>query len=81
MVKKIFNWIAESNRWKHLLLGVAIGAVANDAYCAFLTGACTAGAMEVKDKRLGGKFDWIDFGLTMAGVVVGHLIRFVVWEM
>lgn len=79
MVKNFLNWMAASNRWKHLLLGLVIGLVADDAYCASLSGVCTAGAMELKDMQWGGKFDWIDFSLTMVGDFVGHLTRFLLW--
>ena len=37
-------------------------------------------ALELKDELWGGKWDWIDFGCTVAGVVVGRLIRWAVWQ-
>ena len=79
MFKRIINWFKLSNRWKHLLLGYAIGAVSDDNYCASLAGVCAAGCMEVKDKMWGGQFDWIDFGITLAGVVVGRLTHVLLW--
>lgn len=53
----------------------AFGLGADDTYCALYAGAGVAGALELKDKLYGGKWDWVDFGCTMAGVVVGRLIR------
>ena len=38
----------------------------------------TAGALEYKDKAYGGNWDWIDFGLTVAGTCVGQLVRTIV---
>ena len=35
----------------------------------------TAGALEYKDKVHGGRWDWIDFGLTVAGAMIGQLIE------
>nr|DAI43735.1 MAG TPA: putative periplasmic lipoprotein [Caudoviricetes sp.] len=37
-------------------------------------GVLTAGALEYKDKAYGSKWDWIDFGLTVAGAILGWLI-------
>lgn len=82
MLEKNIKCMVQSNRWKYLLLsiGIVIGTVADDAYCAFLACTCTAGATGVK-QEWGGKPDWIDFGITLSGVVVGHLIRILLWRM
>lgn len=74
-MKKIWEWLKTSNRWKHLVGGTIIGLGANSVYCAAYAGIGVAAALELKDKLWGGKWDWIDFGLTVAGVIVGHLIR------
>ena len=34
------------------------------------------GALEFKDKAYSGKWDWIDWGCTVAGVIVGYGIRY-----
>lgn len=73
-MKKIINWFKESNRWKHLTGGIALGLIANGWYCAIYAATATAAAMEYKDKAYGGKWDWIDLGLTVAGACVGRLI-------
>lgn len=73
-MKKILEWFKTSNRWKHLVGGVAIGLGANSSYCALYAGLLTASALEFKDKSWGGKWDWMDFGLTVAGVIIGRLI-------
>lgn len=74
-MKKIWNWLKESNRTKHLLGGMLIGAGANDWYCAMYAGAGVAGALELKDKLWGGKPDWIDFVLTVVGTAAGYGLR------
>ena len=65
------NWFKQSNRWKHLLYGFLVALIAGFA---FTCGA--AAGMEFKDKQAGGKWDWIDFGLTVAGALVGAAIRY-----
>lgn len=67
--------VKSSNRGRHIVGGFLIGLGADDTYCALYAGAGVAGALELKDKLWGGKWDWVDFGCTMAGVVVGRLIR------
>lgn len=74
-MKKIIAWLKVSNRWKHLAGGVAIGIGANTAYCAAYAGIGVAAAMELKDRQWGGKWDWIDLSLTVAGVAIGYGVR------
>lgn len=74
-IKRILRWIKESNRWKHLAGGVVIGLGANSCYCAAYAGVGVATTLELKDKQWGGKWDWTDFCLTIAGVGVGYFIR------
>lgn len=78
-MKKILAWLGESNRSKHIVGGMVIGLGADSTYCAAYAGAGVAGALELKDKLWGGECDWVDFGCTMAGAVVGRLIRMTVW--
>lgn len=67
----LINWFKRSNRWKHLLYGFLVALIAGFA---FTCGA--AAGMEFKDRAWGGKWDWIDFGLTVAGALVGAAIRY-----
>lgn len=64
------NWFKQSNRWKHLLYGFLVAVIAGLNF----TLGCAAG-MEFKDRLHGGKWDWIDFGLTIAGGLAGSAIR------
>lgn len=69
-MKKIINWLLESNRWKHLCGGFVLGV--------FLTVLCSlgcAGGMEYKDKAWGGRWDWVDFALTVAGGLLGQAVQ------
>lgn len=79
-MKKIIRWLGASNRYKHFVGGVVIGLGADSTYCAAYAGVGVAAALELKDELWGGKWDWIDFGCTVAGVVVGRLTRWAVWQ-
>lgn len=74
-MKKVIDWLAKSNHWKHLAGGVLIGFGADGWYCAAYAGVGVAAALELKDRLWGGKWDWSDFALTVGGVIVGRLIR------
>lgn len=74
-MKKIIDWFKKSNRWKHFVGGMLIGAAGNDWYCAVYAGFGVGAAMEFKDRQWGGSWDWIDLCLTGAGSMVGHGIR------
>ncbi len=73
-MKRIIEWLKASNRWKHLLGGFIIGLFSFGWFTALYSGVLTAGALEYKDKSHGGQWDWIDFGLTVAGTCLGCLI-------
>lgn len=66
----LINWFKQSNRWKHLLYGFLVSIIAGLNF----TLGCAAG-MEFKDRAWGGKWDWIDFGLTVAGGLAGFALR------
>ena len=77
-MRKLFKWLKESNRYKHLLGGIAIGAFANSLYCAAYAGIGVATALELKDKMWGGKFDFVDLSLTLSGVAIGYGVRIMI---
>lgn len=68
--KNKMNWFLDSNRYKHFLFAIPIGLV--------LTILCALGVaagMEFKDKQWGGQWDWVDFGCTVLGGLVGQAIQ------
>lgn len=75
-MRKVIEWLKASNRWKHLVGGAVIGAAMFNVIDAVMACAAVGGALEFKDKAWGGKWDWIDFGLTLAGGVVAGLVRY-----
>lgn len=74
-MKKIIEWLKESHRWQHILIGLLVGFGANSLYCALYVGLGISITSELKDKLWGGEWDWIDFALTMTGVAIGYAIR------
>lgn len=79
-MKRIIEWLSASNRWKHLVGGLLIGLGSDNWYCALYAGTGVAAALELKDRLWGGKWDWIDLSLTVAGAVVGRLIGIPLWR-
>lgn len=73
-MKKILTWLKQSNRYKHLIGGLIIGAFADSDYCAAYAGVGVAASLELKDKLWGGKWDWTDFSITVFGVLTSCLI-------
>lgn len=72
-MKKLWSWISESNRLKHLLYAITIGLV--------FTILCVLGVasgMEFKDRQWGGKWDWLDWLATMLGGVIGQALQIII---
>lgn len=65
-----------SNRPLHFGGGFLIGFASDGWYCAALSGVGVASALEFKDKQWGGKWDWIDWAMTVAGVALGYTLRY-----
>ena len=63
-------WFTESNRHKHFLYAIPCAIVGTILFVAGL-----ATGMEFKDKQHGGKWDWIDWSMTMAGGLIGQAIQ------
>lgn len=71
--QKIGDWWKASNRWKHFLFAIPLGAVCG---APFTTGVGLG--MEIKDHLYGGKADFVDFLLTAVGGAIGHGVMLVV---
>jgi hypothetical protein len=73
------SWITDSHRWQHLVGGIVIGLLSIGCwYTALLAGVGIASALEFKDKSWGGRWDWIDWIMTIAGVAGGFGIVFTI---
>ena len=73
-MKRILEWFKASNRWKHLTYAIPVGFI--DLGLAI----GVASGMEFKDKQCGGKWDWIDWILTVLGGSIGFLIKFLAFN-
>lgn len=65
--EKVLQWWKASNRWKHFLFAIPLGAVCG---APFTTGVGLG--MEVKDHLYSNRADFVDFLLTAVGGVIGH---------
>lgn len=70
--QKIADWWKASNRWKHFLFAIPLGAICG---AHFTTGVGLG--MEVKDHLYGNKADFVDFLLTAVGGAIGHGVMLV----
>ena len=67
------KWLLKSNRLKHLLYAIPIGFI--------FTILCVLGvatSLEYKDILYGGKWDWIDWLLTITGGIIGQAIQLLI---
>ena len=83
--KKIFSWLGESNRLKHLICGFIIS-----LSCGLDAGLVAGLAVEYKDWAYQGYskglnpfqkesgWDWLDVAATSLGAVLGSLVRLLV---
>ena len=65
--EKVLQWWKASNRWKHFLFAIPLGAVCG---AHFTTGVGLG--MEIKDHLYGNRADFVDFLLTAVGGAIGH---------
>lgn len=73
-MKKILEFLKESNHWKHLLGGFIVGMGAASPYAAAYSAIVAASCLELKDYLYGNKFDFIDWALTFAGGAMAALV-------
>ena len=66
LFRRALDWWKASNRWKHFLYAVPVGAIAGWEFTVGL-----ALGMEFKDKLWGGKPDFIDYLLACLGGLIG----------
>ena len=79
-MKKIIQWIKESNHYKHI---ICVGIVVIIAYIIqllncpieIIVGGAVAVSLEYKDYAHGGKFDWQDIIASMIGAIIVLIIK------
>ena len=78
MINKVINWFKESNRYLHAIGGILILIISillgyiipKEIICVIVA----AGCLELKDKLKGGKWDWIDFIITIIPAIIIYII-------
>lgn len=85
-MKNFMSWIKESNRPKHLAVGLLIGLLFG-----FVTAVVAGASVEYKDwKHAGAKggrfgylkgngFDYLDLAATSLGGLIGGAIHYILW--
>ena len=73
-MNKIFSFFAASNRYKHLIGGFIVAALAGSLYAAIYAAAVAASCLELKDRLYGNSWDWIDWLCTLLGGIVAPIV-------
>ena len=73
-MKKLLDFLKESNHYKHLIGGFVISILSLSAFNAIYSAIVAASCLELKDKLHGGKWDWIDWLLTVLGGAISYVI-------
>lgn len=77
-MNKILSFLGQSNRYKHLAGGFIVGLLALTPYAATYAAVIAASCLELKDKLRGGRWDWVDWALTVVGGGIAALIFLVI---
>lgn len=67
------NWLKESNRIKHLILGIPTALIGTILFTLGLSLG-----MEFKDKEYGNNFDWLDVSATLIGGAIGQILQIII---
>lgn len=70
-MRRLTDWLKESNRWKHLVGGMAVGLLSAEVWAGLYAGLVAGAAMEMKDRMWGGKADLTDLLMTFVGAAIG----------
>lgn len=77
-MKKLLDFLKESNHYKHLIGGFVISIFSLSAFNAIYSAIVAASCLELKGKLHGGKWDWIDWLLTVLGGAISYVIYVII---
>lgn len=77
-MNKIFSFFAASNRYKHLVGGFFVAALAGSFYAALYAAAVAASCLELKDRLYGNRWDWTDWLCTLLGGLLAAIVFYVI---
>ncbi len=69
-MNKIFSFLSQSNRYKHLIGGLLVGLCALSPWTAAYSAVIAASCLELKDRLYGNRWDWVDWACTVVGGAV-----------
>ncbi len=73
-MKKIIDFLQNSNRYKHLVGGFVVGLLACSPWAALYSAVVAATWLEVKDKMYSNFYDWTDWSLSVGGGALAAMI-------
>ena len=76
-MNKIFNFLAVSNRYKHLIGGFIVAAPAGSFYASVYAAVVAASCLELKDRLYGNTWDWLDWFCTLIGGVIAAIVFYI----
>ena len=76
-MNKIFNFLAVSNRYKHLIGGFIVAALAGSFYAAVYDAVIAASCLELKDRLYGNSWDWLDWLCTLLGGGISAIVFYI----
>lgn len=68
-MNKIISFLSKSNRYKHLIGGFLVAALAGNSWAAIYATLVAASCLELKDRLYGNSWDWVDWACTLAGAI------------
>lgn len=76
-MNKIFKFIAVSNRYKYLIGGFIVAALAGSFYASVHAAVVAASCLELKDRLYGNTWDWLDWFCTLIGGVIAAIVFYI----
>ena len=76
-MNKFFNFLAQSNRYKHLIGGFFVAMLGGALYPALYATIVAASCLELKDCLYGNAWDWLDWICTLAGGIVAASLFYI----
>lgn len=76
-MNKFFNFFAVSNRYKHLIGGFIVAALAGSFYAAVYVAVIAASCLELKDRLYGNSWDWLDWLSTLLGGIIAAIVFYI----
>ena len=76
-MNNFFKFFVASNRYKHLIGGFIVAALAGSFYAAVYAAVVAASCLELKDHLYGNTWDWLDWLCTLIGGVIAAIVFYI----